>query len=65
MTDVVFVHGRDDFGLLADTPDLLSIGELVTKLEHAHALAFDRATATIRTNLPVADAAIRAWLARA
>ncbi len=63
VTDIPFVHGRDDFVLLARTPELLTIRAFMTEVELEHGLVFDRATASVRTNVPHAEAAIRAWLA--
>lgn len=62
VTDIAFVHGRDDFALLARTPSLESIDALLAKLEAEHAFAFQRAATTIRTNVPGAPEAVRAWL---
>ncbi len=63
VTDIPFAHGRDDFRLLESTPDLLAILAFMTEVEQQHGLVFDRAAANVRTNVPDADAAIRAWLA--
>ena len=62
ITDVPFVHGRDDFQLLGKTPDLLSICVLLAELEAAHGIAFARATASVRTNLADAAGIVRDWL---
>jgi hypothetical protein len=62
VTDVPFVHGRDDFRLLAKTPDLLGINALLCDLEVDHGIAFRRATASVRTNVPNADGIVRDWL---
>jgi hypothetical protein len=64
VTDLAFVHGRDDFGLLSVTPPLKDIGALLRRLEQAHGLRFQRPHASIATNLPSAEPAIRSWLAR-
>src|SRR5579863_8099104 len=40
VTDVAFVHGRDDFGLLPATPALDDIGLLLRELEALHQLRF-------------------------
>ena len=63
ITDVPFVHGRDDHGLLARTPPLRRIGTLLRALETAHALQFDRPRAQLATTLASAESAIREWLA--
>jgi hypothetical protein len=63
VTDVPFVHGRDDHGLLPRTPSLRQIGRLVRSLESAHGLEFDRAAAKIDTTIADGDGPIRAWIA--
>ena len=62
VTDVPFVHGRDDHGLLRATPALRDIGELVRSIERSHAVAFERRTAAIRTTIDGGEPAIRSWL---
>ena len=62
VTDIPFVHGRDDFALLAHTPELLDIGGFIASLEKTHGLAFERHAANVRTNLDGAKDVIRAWL---
>ena len=64
VTDLRFVHGQDDFGLVTKTPPLKSFGSLVRELEATHAVQFPRGTATIRSEIPDSDAAIRAWVER-
>ncbi len=39
VTDIAFVHGRDDFRLLQRTPDLLGIHVLLAELEADHGIA--------------------------
>lgn len=62
ITDIPFVHGHDDFHLLPRTPDLLAVSVIAAELEAEHGITFDRANATIRTNLPGATETIRGWL---
>lgn len=62
VTDVPFVHGRDDYRLLARTPDLLGISALLADLEIDHGVSFQRATASVRTNVAHATEAVREWL---
>lgn len=64
VTDIAFVHGRDDFQLLKRTPSLDAIGALVRELEEAHGIRFQRHHAAIRTNLPKIEASVRAWIAK-
>jgi hypothetical protein len=61
VTDIAFVHGRDDYGLLVTIPALAEIGSLLSSVEATHALRFDRDHARIRTNLDVTPA-VRRWL---
>jgi hypothetical protein len=62
VTDVPFVHGRDDFALLGAKPSLAKIGALVRRLERKHHVQFQREHALVRTNLPRSRAAIGRWL---
>jgi hypothetical protein len=62
VTDVPFVHGRDELQLLAATPPLKRIGELLYQIERRFGLRFDRPRATIRTTIAGAEPKIRAWL---
>ncbi|HEY5951974.1 MAG TPA: hypothetical protein VIV40_41040 [Kofleriaceae bacterium] len=63
VTDIAFVHGRDDFQLLTWTPALKDIGQLLRRIEREHHIAFQRSHASIKTNLPNIEPEIRAWLA--
>lgn len=63
VTDVPFIHGRDDHGLLAITPPLHAIDSLVHALEQRFAVRFARDAAAIRTSIAAAEPVIRAWLA--
>lgn len=62
VTDIAFVHGRDDFKLLAWTPPLPDVGQLLRTLETQHQIAFNRPHALVRTNIAGAEAAIRSWV---
>ena len=62
ITDVPFVHGRDDYQLLGATPALAYAGALVRWIESQHALHFDREHALVRTNVTNAEPAIRSWI---
>lgn len=62
VTDVPFVHGRDDHGLLARTPALNKLGTLVRDLERRHQVRFQIEAALIQTNLVDAESAIRDWI---
>lgn len=62
VTDIAFVHGRDDYQLLTLTPPLPDIGRLVRQLEQKYGVRFRRDHALIRTNLDRAEVAVRAWL---
>jgi hypothetical protein len=63
VTDIPFVHGRDDFTLLRWTPALGDIGELLRQFELTHSVRFQREHATIRTNIAMLEPAIRRWVA--
>jgi hypothetical protein len=63
VTDQPFIHGRDEYNLLGLTPGLKDIGQLLRHLENKFKLRFRRDLALVRTNLPKAEPAIRAWLA--
>lgn len=65
VTDIAFVHGSDDHGLLARTPDLEELGALLATLEREHGVAFRRANASVRSNLQGAAEAARDWLVSA
>jgi hypothetical protein len=62
VTDIPFVHGRDDHGLLPDTPRLGAIGRLLGKLEATLGVAIPRDPVLVRTNVPEAEAKVRAWI---
>jgi hypothetical protein len=62
VTDIPFVHGRDDFQLLQELPSLDQIGLLVRSVEGKHAIAFRREHALIRTNVPSAEFALQLWV---
>ena len=62
ITDIPFVHGRDDHHLLTQTPALPDVGKLLRSLETKHEIKFRRAQALIRTNVVAAEPMIRRWL---
>ena len=62
VTDVPFVHGRDDHELLSKIPPLRDIGTLVRTLERRYRLRFLRRRAAIRTSIAHGDRAIRRWI---
>jgi hypothetical protein len=63
VTDVPFVHGRDEHGLLTKTPRLERISALVRAIEIEHDIVFERERSTIRSNVPDQDGVIRSWIA--
>lgn len=63
VTDVPFVHGRDEHKLLHRTPPLTGVGKLLRSIEQQHGLAFARAHAAVRTNIGDGEPAVRTWLA--
>lgn len=62
VTDVAFVHGRDDHHLLDATPALPDIGGLLRSLERRHQIVFRRDLALVRSDLPNVEPAVRRWL---
>lgn len=62
VTDIAFVHQRDDFGLLAHVPQLGDVGFLLRRLEASHGIHFQRAHAAIRTNVPSLETRARSWV---
>lgn len=63
VTDIPFVHGKDDHGLLGHTPPLRDVATLVRKLEDRHDIAFGR-DPLVRTSLLGAEAVIADWARR-
>jgi hypothetical protein len=63
VTDVAFVHGRDDYSLFEWTPPLRDIGTLLRRIEREYRIKFQRQHALIKTNVPALEPAIREWLA--
>jgi len=62
VTDVPFVHGRDEHDLLRRVPPLKTIGALIVTLEQRHAIELARHHALIRTSIPDAGEAIARWV---
>jgi hypothetical protein len=62
VTDVAFIHRRDEHSLLWRLPSLNDIGALLRALEKQYELRFRRDHALVRTNLPGAEAAVRLWV---
>lgn len=62
VTDLAFVHGRDDFGLLTVAPPLKDVDQLLRRLEQQHALQFQRQHASIKTSVAGSEPAIAAWI---
>src|SRR5947207_487774 len=48
VTDVPFVHGRDDFKLLPSMPALKDLGTLLRSVEQQHHVRFRRRNALVR-----------------
>jgi hypothetical protein len=61
VTDIAFVHGRDDFHLLGVTPALVDLGKLLRRFESDHSVRFQREHAVLRTNLD-AEAELHRWV---
>jgi hypothetical protein len=62
VTDIAFIHTRDDFGLLTWVPPLDQLGALLRRVEREHQVSFRRDRAVVDTNLANAEPAIRTWL---
>lgn len=62
VTDIPFVHGRDDFRLIREPTALADLRDVIERLEIEHELRFARSTAVVRTNITGAAAAVRRWL---
>jgi len=64
VTDVPFVHGRDEHGLLTKTPRLEKISALIREIEREHGVVFERQRSTIRSNVPDHAGVILSWIAQ-
>lgn len=63
VTDVAFVHGRDDFELFRFMPaSLAQLSALVRRIESTEGIRFERTHPSIKTNIERAEAGIRRWL---
>lgn len=62
VTDVPFVHGRDEHQLLRRTPPLKHIGVLLAELEQRYEIRFDRRSAAIRTTIADAAPIVASWI---
>lgn len=62
VTDIPFVHGRDDFELVRRDHALATLATLLSDLEAQHGLRFHRSTSTVRSNVDGAMSAVRRWL---
>ena len=63
VTDVPFVHDKDDFALLERTPPLRDIGALVRYIEREYKLVFKRCHASVETDVPSLVPESLRWLA--
>lgn len=62
VTDVPFVHRKDDFALLPSVGALQNVGSLIRSLEQLHSIEFSREHARIQTNLAHIEPAVRRWV---
>lgn len=62
ITDIPFIHGRDEHKLLSSTPPLKNLGAFVRDLEARNGVTFQRRHAAIVTTIPDAEDVIRSWL---
>lgn len=63
VADRSYVHGRDDYDLVTNTPPLRELSAFARDLERKHQLAFRRDHVLVRTNLPAIDEQVRDWAA--
>lgn len=61
VTDIPFVHGSDDHGLLSQTPTLRDIGRFIRALEARYGIELLRHAPMVRTSLAGAETAIADW----
>ena len=61
VTDMPFVHGRDDFSLLHRTPRLEHIATLIAALEEEHGIVFDRDAVEVKSDVG-GEEQIAAWI---
>jgi hypothetical protein len=64
VTDIPFVHGRDDFGLIVRVPALVALAAFLTSLEAEHGFKLPRTNTAVRTNIDGAAPVVRRWLSR-
>lgn len=64
VTDLPFVHGRDDYKLLTMLPaSLADFSSFLRRLEATEHIRFERTHASIKTNLDSLEPVVRSWLA--
>lgn len=61
VTDLPFVHERDDYELLPQVPPLRDLGKLVQSLEERYRIKFRREHAAIRSTIEGAEDNVRIW----
>jgi hypothetical protein len=62
VTDIPFVHGRDEFDLLREVSGLRDLGKILRLVEHRCQITFSREAAAVRTDIAHAESTIREWL---
>ena len=62
VTDVPFVHGRDDHELLRSVTRLTNIGAVIAKVERQYSIQFNRNAPAIQTTLIGAEPVIADWV---
>jgi len=65
VTDLPFVHERDDYDLLRQVPPLRDLGKLVQALEERYRFKLRREHAAIHSTIPGAEANVRLWVGAA
>lgn len=62
VTEVPFIHERDDFALRVKVPPLRALGGLVRHLEQTYLVRFRREHAAIRSTIAGSEPAIWEWV---
>ena len=61
ITDIPFVHGRDEHGLLSRTPKLRELSQFVRELERRHGFRLPRDSPLIRSSIRDSEVKLRLW----
>src|SRR5687767_1983330 len=64
VTDIPFVHGRDQFGFITRVPPLRSIARFLAALELDHDIKWQWSDAAVLSNIAHANQVVSRWLTR-